>query len=186
MELRMSRPAIWIHTWYLTLEMLRYRRSYTRGNFIWNLWNEPSAHFINFIRNAHKCKILIIIWPSIMKFIAFKILFIIWPIKLGFIAFKMNIILITKGTVDTNAVNDITHTLQNVITCGHTILTRHYPLHNRNVIWYRQFPVGTSKNGTVTFHGTPLWQSPPNGQFHCWTNVDYHYGRLNYKTARDK
>ena len=37
--------------------------SYTTGHFIWNLWNEPSASFINFIWNDHECKILIIIWP---------------------------------------------------------------------------------------------------------------------------
>ena len=39
------------------------RGSYTRGHFIWNLWNEPSASFINFILNDHECKILFIIWP---------------------------------------------------------------------------------------------------------------------------
>ena len=39
-----------------------YRGSYTSGHFIWNLWNEPSASFINFIWNDHECKILFIIW----------------------------------------------------------------------------------------------------------------------------
>ena len=41
------------------------RGSYTSGHFIWNLWNEPSARFINFIWNDHSCKILFIIhiWP---------------------------------------------------------------------------------------------------------------------------
>ena len=37
------------------------RGPYTSGHFIWNLWNEPSAGFINFIWNAHECKILFII-----------------------------------------------------------------------------------------------------------------------------
>ena len=43
----------------------RYRGSYTSGHFIWNLWNEPSESFINFIRNDHESvkKILFIIWP---------------------------------------------------------------------------------------------------------------------------
>ena len=31
------------------------RGSYTRGHFTWNLWNEPSASFINFIWNDHVC-----------------------------------------------------------------------------------------------------------------------------------
>ena len=38
------------------------RGSYTSGHFIWNLWNEPSASFINFKWNGHECKILFIIW----------------------------------------------------------------------------------------------------------------------------
>ena len=31
------------------------RVSCTSGHFIWNLWNETSASFINFIWNVHKC-----------------------------------------------------------------------------------------------------------------------------------
>ena len=46
----------------LDLYLLVYRESYTSGHFIWNLWNEPSASFINFIWNDHECKILFIIW----------------------------------------------------------------------------------------------------------------------------
>ena len=38
------------------------RGSYTRDHFIWNLWNEPLASFINFIWSDHECKILFIIW----------------------------------------------------------------------------------------------------------------------------
>ena len=43
--------------------MTIYWGSYTSGHFIWNLWNEPLASFINFVLNDHECKILFIIWP---------------------------------------------------------------------------------------------------------------------------
>ena len=42
----------------VTRSLMLHRGSYTRGHFIWNLWNEPSASFINFIWNDHECKIL--------------------------------------------------------------------------------------------------------------------------------
>ena len=42
---------------------LQYRGSYTRGHFIWNLWNKPVVSFINFVWNDHECNILFIIWP---------------------------------------------------------------------------------------------------------------------------
>ena len=44
---------------------------YMSGHFIWNLWNEPSASFINFILNDHECKILFIIWPFYIGFYCF-------------------------------------------------------------------------------------------------------------------
>ena len=44
------------------------RGSYTGGHFIWNLWNSPKAHFINFILNDNECKIRFIIWPFKMRF----------------------------------------------------------------------------------------------------------------------
>ena len=37
------------------------RGSFMSGHFIWNLWNEPLASFINFIWNDRSCKILFII-----------------------------------------------------------------------------------------------------------------------------
>ena len=37
-------------------------------HFIWYLWNEPSASFINFTWNDHECKILFIIWLFKMGF----------------------------------------------------------------------------------------------------------------------
>ena len=42
------------------------------GHFIWNLWIELSARFINFIWNDHEWKILFIIWPFKMGSSAFK------------------------------------------------------------------------------------------------------------------
>ena len=44
-----------------TILVYRYRGSYTSRYFIWNLGNEPSASFINFIWNDHECEILFII-----------------------------------------------------------------------------------------------------------------------------
>ena len=61
---------------------------------------ESLASFINFIWNDHECKIL----------------FIIWPFKMTFIAFKVNIISIGKRIVDTDVVSDVTYTPQSVIT----------------------------------------------------------------------
>ena len=46
-----------------TLQIIIIIGSFTNGHFIWNLWNEPSASFINFIWNDHLWKILFIIWP---------------------------------------------------------------------------------------------------------------------------
>ena len=96
-----------------------HRVSYTSGHFIWNLWNDPKAGFINFIWNELKCKIL----------------FIIWHIKLDFIAFKVD---------NCSAENTwLTWMLswRNLfppkcyVTCGHTIfMTWHSPLNNRDVI----------------------------------------------------
>ena len=76
------------------------RGSYTSGPFIWKLWNEPSASFINFIWNDH----------------SYKILFIIDPLKWDFIAFKMGTISRRKHIVDMDVVNDVTSTRQSVIT----------------------------------------------------------------------
>ena len=50
------------------LNIYEKRESYTSGHFIWNLWNEPSASFNNFIWNDQECKILFIIWPFKIKF----------------------------------------------------------------------------------------------------------------------
>ena len=47
----------------LTVLYIIYREYKTSGQLISNLWNEPSASFINFIWNDHECKILFIIWP---------------------------------------------------------------------------------------------------------------------------
>ena len=77
-----------------------YRESYTSGHFIWNLWNEPTANFINFIWNDHKCKIL----------------FIVWPFKWDLIAYKINIIWARKPIVDTDVVNDAMSKCQRVNT----------------------------------------------------------------------
>ena len=48
---------------YLYMYIYIERGSYRSGHFILNLWNEPMASFINFIRNDHNCKILCVIWP---------------------------------------------------------------------------------------------------------------------------
>ena len=74
--------------------------AYTSGLFIWNLWKEHSASFINFIRKDHERKIL----------------FIIWPLKLDFIAFQMDNISRRKCIVETDVVNDVMPTRQNGIT----------------------------------------------------------------------
>ena len=62
--------------------------------------NDPSASFINFIYNDHESKIL----------------FIILPFKMTFIAFKMNIVSMNKRIVETDVVNDATCTRKNVTT----------------------------------------------------------------------
>ena len=43
--------------------------SFSRGHFIWNLWDTSKARLINFIWNDHECKILYI-WPNMpLKFL---------------------------------------------------------------------------------------------------------------------
>lgn len=49
------------------------QENFTWVVIIWKIWNELSAHFINFVWNDHK----------------FKSLYIIWPLKMGFTIFKM-------------------------------------------------------------------------------------------------
>ena len=70
------------------------------GHFIWNLWNEPLASFINFIWNDHECKILFIIWP-------FKS--VLYSLQNGQYFNK-------KCIADTDFVNDVTSTHQSVTT----------------------------------------------------------------------
>ena len=41
---------------------------YMNGHFMWKVWNQPLASFINFIWNDHECKILFIIQPFKMEF----------------------------------------------------------------------------------------------------------------------
>ena len=55
--------TFWLIPWPVILKLYVYRGSYTSGHFVWNLWNEPLASFINFIWNDHECKVLFIIWP---------------------------------------------------------------------------------------------------------------------------
>ena len=38
------------------------RGSYTKGHFIWNLWNSPKVSFINFICSDYEFKIQFIVW----------------------------------------------------------------------------------------------------------------------------
>ena len=40
--------------------------SYTRGHFMWNLWNSPKARFINFIWNDHTYKNLYIWYKRVL------------------------------------------------------------------------------------------------------------------------
>ena len=68
------------------------RGSYTSGHFIWNLWNEPSASFINFVWNDHKYKILFNISYDRLKWYN--------PVRFA----------------DMDVVNDVMNTLQSVIT----------------------------------------------------------------------
>ena len=99
---------------------LEYRWSYTRGHFIWNLWNEPLASFINFIWNDHSCKIL----------------FIIWPFKLDFIVFKVDIISIENATLSRTSLWRYMYAPKCYVTCDHNIfMTWRYPLNNSDVIW---------------------------------------------------
>ena len=41
-----------------SLKVIWQTESYIRSHIIWNLWNLPKAHFINFIWNDHSCTIL--------------------------------------------------------------------------------------------------------------------------------
>ena len=81
------------------------RGSYTSGHFISNLWNEPLASFINFIRNDHECKIL----------------FIIWLFKWVFIAFKVDIISIENIKLSRTASWRFAPVTKCYVTCGHTV-----------------------------------------------------------------
>ena len=83
-----------------TQETDRNRGSYTSGHFIWNLWNEPSASFINLIWNDHECKIL----------------FSTWPFKMEFYRLQNDQNFNIKRIVDTDVVNDVTQKRQSVIT----------------------------------------------------------------------
>ena len=78
-----------------TVNHSEYRGSCTSGHFIW-----PSASFINFIWNAHECKIL----------------FIIWSFQMGFYRLQNDHYFKKKRTVDMNVVNDVTSTRQSLIT----------------------------------------------------------------------
>ena len=65
-----------------------------------SLWNEPLASFINSYEMA----------TSVRFYLKYD------PLKRDFIAFKMNISSMWKRIVDTDVVNDVTHTRQSVIT----------------------------------------------------------------------
>ena len=43
--------------------------AYMRGHFIWNLWNEPTARFIKFIKNTPRKHAYIILTPLNPTFI---------------------------------------------------------------------------------------------------------------------
>ena len=94
--------------------------SYMSGHFVWSLWNEPSASFINFILNDHECKIL----------------FIIWLFKLDFIILKVAIISTENATLSRMSLWRYMFALKCSVTCGHMIfMTWRYPLNNSDVIW---------------------------------------------------
>lgn len=77
------------------------RGYYTSGHIIWNLCNKPSENFTNFIQTH--------VWKSAHHMV---------PRKWDFIAFKMEIIWTKKRMDDTVAVNDVTCSRQNNITCA--------------------------------------------------------------------
>ena len=90
-----------------SIQLRKHRGFYKSGHFIWNLWNEPWASFINFISNDREWKLLfyqMTLWNWILS-----------PSK--WTIFQVENALLTR-------------------TCGHTIfMTRRYPLNNTDVIW---------------------------------------------------
>ena len=88
----------------IELNRILYRGSYTSGHFIWNLWNDPWASFINFIWNDHKCKF----------FLSYDCL------KWDFITFKVTIISIENITSRTASWRYAPVT-KCYVTCGHMI-----------------------------------------------------------------
>ena len=93
------------------------RGSDTSGHFIWNLWNEPLASFINFIRNDHECKIPFIIWPLIKENLS--------PPNLTLVQCEKHC---WHGRCH--------YAPKRYFTCGHTIfMTWRYPLNNSDAIW---------------------------------------------------
>ena len=95
--------------------------SYTSVHFIWKLWNEPSASFINCIWNDHKCRYCLLYDSVKWDLITYKIYTIsgkkthCWHRR-----WQWRYIYAPKCDY----------------TCGHTIfMTWRYSLNNSDVIW---------------------------------------------------
>ena len=118
-----------------SFDAVGHRGSYTSGHFIWNLWNEPLASFINFVWNDHECKIL----------------FIIWLFKWDFIALKVEIISIENITLSRTASWRYAPVTKCYVTCGHTIfMTWRYPLKNWLLIFFVSLRYEWKKNRRAT------------------------------------
>ena len=103
-----------------SMAVCEYRGSYTSGitsgHFIWNLWNEPSPSFINFIWNDQKCNMTLL---------------------MGFYRLQ-NVHYYTMKTYcwHGRCIWWYVSVPKSYYTCGHTIfMTRCYPLNNSDIIW---------------------------------------------------